>query len=114
MPLALSRLGGASGDPGGPGNNVSLYIVPVGGSTRVAKVFVNNQGAVPATFRLAVVPNGGAAADPDVNNDWFIQDMPVEVDDTFEVPGFEMASNDTLVIDSVAAMNFVAFGVEKL
>ena len=88
----------------------TVYTVPSLTSTVLSTVTVCNQGAVGATFRLAVRPAGESLAAKHYIN----YDTPVPANDTVSLTlGITMATTDVLTANAnTSTLSFNAFGSE--
>lgn len=86
-----------------------LYTVPASTET-VCKVWVCNRGAGIGTFRVAILPDGGAVT----TTDYLVYDMPLDANASFELEGIALNAADTIrVYASTANFTFNVTGIEK-
>ena len=87
----------------------TLYTVPVNTTTKV-KITVSNRGATTATFRVALVPDGGATA----NEDYVAYDKDIAGNESITSVTFTLNENDVVRVESsTATVTFIAFGIEQ-
>lgn len=91
--------------------NTDIYTVPAATETVISTIFVCNRSASPATYRIAVRPNGAALA----NQHFIAFDVTVGASDTTTITsGITMDAADVLtVFGSTANLSFSAFGSEN-
>lgn len=90
--------------------NTDIYTVPSLTETVISTIFVANRSASPATYRIAVRPNGAALA----NQHYIAFDVTVGASDTTTITsGITMDAADVLtVFASTANLSFSVFGSE--
>lgn len=88
----------------------TLYTVPASTSTTVSSVYVCNQAASAATFRISIQVAAGA----DNAKQYLYYDTEVPANDTFVATvGLSLAATDVVkVYASSTTLSFSAFGVE--
>lgn len=91
--------------------NTTVYTVPGGVTAMCSRIVICNQGSVPATFRLAIVPSGGSVGD---NYYWLAYDVPLGPNESINFPiGGGMAAGDFIVVyATTASLSFTPFGME--
>lgn len=90
--------------------NTDIYTVPSLTETVISTIFVCNRSASPATYRIAVRPNGATLA----NQHYIAFDVTVGASDTTTITsGITMDAADVLtVFASTANLSFSVFGSE--
>jgi hypothetical protein len=90
--------------------DTTLYTVPSATETVISTIFVCNRGAVEATYRIAVRPNGATLA----NEHYIVFDAPVAAEETIAITtGITIDAADVVTIRaSTADLSFNAFGSE--
>lgn len=90
--------------------NTDIYTVPSATETVISTIFVANRSASPATYRIAVRPNGATLA----NQHYIAFDVTVGASDTTTITsGITMDAADVLtVFASTANLSFSVFGSE--
>jgi len=104
MALAFKILG----QTGDASSEVTLYSVPNGAETKL-QVVVANRGSA-ATYRVAVIPGGGATA----NENYVAFDEPIPANTSYLSPVFQLSGLDAVkVTASTATVSFTASGAEQ-
>ena len=88
----------------------TLYTVPASTQTVISTITAANLGAAPATYRIAVIPNGAALE----NKHYIVYDSSVapQSTDTLTI-GITLDATDVVtVLASTATMAFNLFGSE--
>ncbi len=98
-------------------NNVTLYTVPTGPTAKYAVISLLNVlnrdqtvGAEPATFRVAIVPNGETLA----NKHWIDYDTLLELRGTkTRLQGMSLAAGTSVIVQAgTVNLSFTLSGVE--
>lgn len=87
-----------------------LYTVPASHQTIISSIVICNRSSTATSFRVAVLPGGGAVA----NEDYLYYDHPILGNDTFAITlGITMNATDTLrIYATLATLSFNAYGDE--
>ena len=90
--------------------NTDIYTVPSSTETVISTIFVCNRSASPATYRIAVRPNGASLA----NQHYIAYDVTVGASDSTTITsGITMDAADVLTVyASTANLSFSVFGSE--
>lgn len=90
--------------------NTDIYTVPSSTETVISTIFVCNRSAAPATYRIAVRPNGASLA----NQHYIAYDVTVGASDSTTITsGITMDAADVLTVyASTANLSFSVFGSE--
>ncbi len=90
--------------------NTDIYTVGASTETVISTIFVCNRSASPATYRIAVRPNGAALA----NQHYIAYDVTVGASDSTTITsGITMDAADVLTVyASTANLSFSVFGSE--
>jgi hypothetical protein len=90
--------------------NTDIYTVLAGYETVISTIFVCNRSAAPATYRIAVRPNGATLA----NQHYIAYDVTVGASDSTTITsGITMDAADVLTVyASTANLSFSVFGSE--
>ncbi len=87
----------------------TLYTVPASTSAK-AKVTITNRAGSAATFRVAVVPGGGATA----NEDYIAYDQNIDANDSITSTTLTLSATDIIRVEaSTSTVTFNAFGIES-
>lgn len=92
--------------------NTDIYTVPASSETVISTIFVCNRSASPATYRIAVRPNGATLA----SQHYIAFDVTVGASDSTTITsGITMDAADVLTVyASTANLSFSVFGSENL
>lgn len=90
--------------------NTDIYTVGSSTETVISTIFVCNRSAAPATYRIAVRPNGASLA----NQHYIAYDVTVGASDSTTITsGITMDAADVLTVyASTANLSFSVFGSE--
>jgi hypothetical protein len=90
--------------------NTDIYTVGASTETVISTIFVCNRSAAPATYRIAVRPNGATLA----NQHYIAYDVTVGASDSTTITsGITMDASDVLTVyASTANLSFSVFGSE--
>lgn len=90
--------------------NTDIYTVGASTETVISTIFVCNRSASPATYRIAVRPNGASLA----NQHYIAYDVTVGASDSTTITsGITMDAADVLTVyASTANLSFSVFGSE--
>jgi hypothetical protein len=90
--------------------NTDIYTVGSSTETVISTIFVCNRSAAPATYRIAVRPNGATLA----NQHYIAYDVTVGASDSTTITsGITMDASDVLTVyASTANLSFSVFGSE--
>lgn len=87
----------------------SIYTVTGTKDVKV-KITVTNRAATSATFRVAIVPNGGTTA----NEDYVAYDKSLPANDTLTSVTFTANADDVIRVESsTSTVTFIAYGIEQ-
>ena len=97
------------GQTGDASTEVSLYTVPASTEAKI-KVSIANRAGTAATFRLAIVPNGGATG----NQHYIAYDESIAANSSVTSTTLTADAGDVVrVLSSTSTVSFTAFGIEQ-
>lgn len=99
---------GVLGQTADASTEVTLYTVAPAKNVKI-KVTITNRSTA-ATFRLALVPDGGATA----NEDYVAYDKPLPANDSLTSTIFTLNASDVVRVESsTATVTFIISGIEQ-
>ena len=99
---------GILGQTADASTEATLYTSPALKNVKI-KVAVTNRSTA-ATFRIALVPDGGATA----NEDYVAYDHALAANESFTSTTFTMNASDVVRVESSTAnVTFIVFGIEQ-
>jgi hypothetical protein len=107
MAVAYKVLG--QGDPLAA-TQTSIYTVPASTEAVISSITICNRSATATTFRVALLPGGGAVA----NADYIYYDLPIAGNDTFiaTIGATLETASEVEVYATLATLSFNVYGSE--